>query len=91
MTRMANMLSMWDSSSYPVTCLLGDPVGIQLFPSSHRLGDQGEEGLTVYPGSLGPDLGTVCEWALPASALGHALRARFAHREAEGDPRIRPS
>lgn len=85
------MLSMWDSSSYPVTCLLGDPVGIQLFPSSHRLGDQGEEGLTVYPGSLGPDLGTVCEWALPASALGHALRARFANREAEGDPRIRPS
>ena len=91
MTRMANMLNVWDSSSYSVTCLLGDPVGIQLFPSSHRLGDQGEEGLTAHPGSLGPDLCTVCEWALPASALGHAPRAHFAHREAERDPRIRPS
>lgn len=82
MTHIINMLSLWDSSSYPVTCLLGDPMGIQLFPSSHRLGDQGE-GLTAYPGSLGPDLCTVHEWALPASALGHGLRARFAHREAE--------
>lgn len=82
-TGVTNMLSMRDSSSYPKTCPLDDPLGIQLLSSSHRWGDKDAEHLAACLRSLGPDLCTACGQAQPASILGHGLGPYFAEIEAE--------
>lgn len=58
-------------------------MGIQLLPSSHKLGSQGAEGLAACLKSVGPDLCTVNGRALLTSVLGHGLGPHFADGETE--------